>query len=208
MSEHPILFSTPMVQAILSEEKTQTRRIAKLNVAGHVARGGKAWHPDDPEALMGCPFGQPGDILWVRETWNGPYWDDDGAYPDDGYSPKFCHYKADGRKMPYYEDADGFIREGWSPSIHMPRWASRITLAITAIRLERLQDISEQDARAEGIAGGGCLNCGNHEPCGCSDPLPGARESFIGLWNSINGAGSWDADPLVWVIEFEKKEQP
>jgi hypothetical protein len=87
----------------------------------------------------------------------------------------------------------------------MPRWASRITLEITGVRVERLVDISEDDARAEGITDGGCLNCGESETnCGCLNPQPDARDSFIYLWESINGPGSWAANPWVWVVEFRR----
>ena len=86
----------------------------------------------------------------------------------------------------------------------MPRWASRILLEIIDIRVERLQDISEADARAEGITDGGCLSCGEHEPCGCTNPTPDARDSYIRLWESINGADSWAANPWVWVVEFRR----
>lgn len=212
ISERPIVFSTPMVQAILSGEKTQTRRIAKLNAAGRVARGGKNWHPDDPEATLACPYGQSEDSLWVRETWNGPFWNED-PYPANGYSPKYCKYKADGSKAPYYEDADGFIVERWRPSIHMPRWAARITLAITAVRLERLQDIGEEDAIAEGVERV-CVGEGWRRYCDKDMELPGvppcrtAVDGFRTLWELINGTDSWKINPWVWVVEFEKKERP
>jgi hypothetical protein len=87
----------------------------------------------------------------------------------------------------------------------MPRWAGRITLVITGVRVEQLQDISEDDARAEGITDGGCLECGESETnCGCINPQPDARDSFIHLWESINGPGSWAANPWVWVVEFRR----
>jgi hypothetical protein len=87
----------------------------------------------------------------------------------------------------------------------MPRWASRIALEITAVRVERLQEITEKDARAEGIIDGGCLNCGEHEPCGCNNPQPDARDSFVWLWDSINGKTCpWSSNPFVWVIEFRR----
>jgi hypothetical protein len=86
----------------------------------------------------------------------------------------------------------------------MPRWASRITLGITGIRVERIQDISEHDARLEGITDGGCLSCGNHEPCHCKDPKPDARDSFCNLWGLVYGPDSWFSNPFVWVIEFKR----
>ncbi|HBY0000972.1 TPA: hypothetical protein MIM87_28360, partial [Klebsiella variicola] len=94
----------------------------------------------------------------------------------------------------------------WRPSIHMPRWASRILLEITDVRVERLNAISEEDARAEGIIEGGCLNCGEPEPCGCGNPEPDATDAFAYLWQSIYGQESWNANPWVWVIEFERVE--
>jgi hypothetical protein len=96
----------------------------------------------------------------------------------------------------------------WRPSIHMPRWASRITLEIAAVRVERLQDISEDDARAEGITDGGCLNCGNPEPCECASPEPSARDAFCYLWHQIHGCNSWHTNPWVWVVEFHRSSQP
>jgi hypothetical protein len=94
----------------------------------------------------------------------------------------------------------------WVPSIHMPRWASRILLEITDVRVERLSDISEKDARAEGIIDGGCLNCGESEPCGCANPEPDATDAFAYLWQSIYGQENWNANPWVWVIEFKRVE--
>jgi hypothetical protein len=142
---------------------------------------------------MPCPYGKPGDRLWVRETF--------------GHGCELCgvrfplaphlKYKADGNKCG--------CSVAWRPSIHMPRWASRLTLEVTAVRVERVADISEADARAEGITDGGCLTCGKNEPCGCDDPKPDARDSFVWLWDSINaerGYG-WSVNPFVWVVEFK-----
>ena len=99
--------------------------------------------------------------------------------------------------LSFYDD-----RDRWRPSIHMPRDVSRLTLEITDTSLERLQDISESDARAEGITDGGCLNCGEPGPCGCEAPLPDARDGFIRLWRSIYGDESWANNPWVWVVSF------
>lgn len=96
--------------------------------------------------------------------------------------------------------------EKWTPSLHMPRWASRILLEITDVRVERLNAISEEDARAEGIIDGGCLNCGEPEPCGCANPEPDATDAFAYLWQSIYGQDNWNANPWVWVIEFKRVE--
>lgn len=91
----------------------------------------------------------------------------------------------------------------WKPSIFCTRKASRINLEILSVRVERLQDISEEDAIAEGIVDGGCVNCGNPEPCRCAEPSPDARDSFVFLWESINGAGSWGINPWVWAVSFK-----
>lgn len=222
MKERPILFSAPMVRALLNCTKSQTRRVVKLqkepttypqtNGVQFVQIGGKQYwwnsQPDHPaHVTKACPYGQPGDRLWVRETWQGPLLeseeqeDEFRQSPDIYKKPGFCAYRATDTLDAI--DADG--RElGWRPSIHMPRWASRILLEITGVRVERLQDISEADARAEGITDGGCLSCGEHEPCGCADPKPSARDSFCRLWQSINGAESWHANPWVWVVEFKR----
>lgn len=218
MKERPILFSAPMVRAILAGTKTQTRRVMKPQVqqitikddCGIVTYAGAAlprkpkgwwlWPNATENVLEICPYGQPGDRLWVRET-HAPQADCWAAWEHEmeGYNagPKpIIHYRADG--------GDPFI-DKWRPAIHMPRFASRINLEITAVRVELLRDISEQDARAEGITDGGCLNCGNTEAdCGCLNPKPDARDAFINLWESINGPGSWALNPWVWVIEFGK----
>ncbi|HCI6686938.1 TPA: hypothetical protein NPP45_005248, partial [Klebsiella pneumoniae] len=100
-----------------------------------------------------------------------------------------------------YENVPPAEEIRWTPSIHMPRWASRILLEITDVRVERLNAISEEDARAEGIIDGGCLNCGETEPCGCANPEPDATDAFAYLWQSIYGQENWNANPWVWVIE-------
>ena len=197
-TERPILFNGAMVRAILEGRKTQTRRVVK-NLEGrpanswtlHRAAGcADSWSSDS--GWMGrCPYGQPGDRLWVREAFRE-------ALGFETEPLSFCRYKA----------SDPLADEHkWTPSIHMPRWASRILLEITAVRVERLQDISEADARAEGVTDGGCLNCGEPEPCACAQPAPDARDSFCRLWQSINGPGSWADNPWVWIVEF-KRVQP
>ncbi|MDQ0082878.1 hypothetical protein J2W35_003237 [Variovorax boronicumulans] len=204
MRERPILFSAPMVRALLDGTKTQTRRVMKrqkrhaftdytlFGQRGHsddeaARRGGWAqpwvaiehapdW-PDGQEDQCHCPYARErGDRLWVRETW--------------GFNPDFpgMHSQACFRADTGHEH-DG-IR--WVPSIHMPRVASRIELEVTDVRIERLQDISEADARAEGYSIGA-------PPCR-DDPLGWYRS----LWEQINGAGSWDANPWVWVVEFRR----
>lgn len=210
MKERPILFSAPMVRAILEGRKTQTRRVVKLNDAGRVARGGRQWHIDDDHAALACPYGQPGDRLWVREAHllDPPI---DGTWPSVGDSftsiddiperyrnPEHVLYRADDKLTTAWR---------WRPSIHMPRWASRITLEVTDVRVERLQDISEADAQAEGVDR-------DTEPCdhtrrscadvGCLGPTH--RAAFCDLWMQINGADSWAANPWVWVVSFRRLE--
>lgn len=208
MKEHPILFSGPMVRAILAGTKTQTRRVAK------------EFRDDQAEILRrfpnqhGCPFGEVGDRLWVRETWayatnvnEDPDWPNRPHLKVDPESDyQVVIYRADGSIQ--WCDEDGFSTERsyWKSPIFMPRALSRITLEITDVRVERLQAISEADARAEGITDGGCLSCGMPEPCGCARPQPDPRESYIRLWDSLNekrGLG-WDTNPFVWVLTFRR----
>lgn len=176
--------------------------------------------------LFSCPFGAVGDRIWVRETW-AILGNEDGCCID--WEEKLCKadersaariYRASCEQRPgnyglwsIPDDADwkphtkDYQYEGaWRPSIHMPRWASRILLEITNVRVERLNAISEEDARAEGIIDGGCLNCGEPEPCGCANPEPDATDAFAYLWQSIYGQDNWNANPWVWVIEFERVE--
>lgn len=198
MKERPILFSAPMVRSILSGAKTQTRRVFKLprGCSWFAAHGGESagmvqdddgpawWHVDEQR----CPYGQPGDRLWVRETWRE-------------WSDAAWHYAADGTVLPRHRDSElsGVIAQRapftwesyrWRPSIHMPRWASRILLEITDVRVERLQDISRGDAMAEGC------------PFSNMQAGPDPRGWFAGIWSQINGPDSWAANPWVWVIEF------
>jgi hypothetical protein len=191
---HERLHPAPYLDAYCSEMKTPEN-----------PRGMSAlwcwWTPDN---RMGqefrCPYGQPGDLLWVRETW-GAVWPADEPVP-----LRQCEieYRAD--LPPGCTDRPGEwpADEGngpevpkWRPSIHMPRWASRITLRITDIRVERLQDISEDDAKAEGVTP--LDYAAHHVAAGC-----GARIAFEQLWNTINGPGAWEANPWVWVVAFER----
>ncbi len=131
-----------MVRAILDGRKTQTRRVIKEKLMR-----GEGAHVNN------CPYGKPGDRLWVRETWQGPLFYDE--IPEDWNSdkyktPEYCYYKASGDSCDFTDSDDNFV-ERWSPSIHMPRWASRILLEVTNVRVERLHDISEEDAIAEGL---------------------------------------------------------
>lgn len=179
MKERPILFSAPMVRAILEGRKTMTRRALKKQPP-FLARVRHTWFnapiygftdEDVPAAnwwKIRCPYGQPGDRLWVRETWRKDIYDNS------------THYRAS-HPCPDLPK--------WKPAIHMFRKDSRINLEITAVRVEQLQDITEDDAKAEGA------QCG----VGCPDH----RIAFGRLWESINGPGSWSKNPWVWVVEFK-----
>lgn len=216
MKERGMIFNGEMVRAILDGRKTQTRRIMKPQPEP-CPRGGHWWpsnvfktmlHVEDEMqngkgcwgGLVGdaCPFGDVGDRIWVRETWA-----EAGAS-----APDLKLYRANyPEHVPsIYENVPPAEEIRWTPSIHMPRWASRILLEITGVRVERLNAISEEDARAEGIIDGGCLNCGEPEPCGCANPEPDATDAFAYLWQSIYGQENWNANPWVWVIEFKRVE--
>ncbi|EOA8199562.1 TPA: hypothetical protein ACW7JL_003022 [Enterobacter hormaechei] len=209
MKERGMIFNGEMVRAILGGRKTQTRRIVKPQPE-LTKNSGFSWNgalygagSDDREtnrnfAHIKCPHGKPGDRIWVRETW---------AEAGAG-APDLKLYRANypAHVPTHYENVPPAEDVRWTPSIHMPRWASRILLEITDVRVERLNDISEEDARAEGIIDGGCLNCGEPEPCGCANPEPDATDAFAYLWQSIYGQENWNANPWVWVIEFNRIE--
>jgi hypothetical protein len=213
MKERPILFSAPMVRAILEGSKTQTRRIIKPKKGGEIV--GVGGPGIAMEKLSDCefstvvsPFGQPGDRLWVRETWQGPLIDEEledefRQSPDFFKKPAFCAYRSTDTLDAINADGEEL---GWRPSIHIPRWASRINLEITGVRVERLQDISEEDACAEGVERMSAMQgCGLYR--NYLDALTGyirPDDSFSSLWKSINGPGSWGANPWVWVIEFKR----
>ena len=219
MKERPIIFSCQDVRAILDGRKTQTRRVMKPQPSlGFLARGIVDVVPQYPlqngvrffmrdgmSELVSCPYGQPVDRLWVRETLE--------LDCDLGWV-----YQSGGDSVPV--DADEAVEWCISrpalrtvvPSIHMPRWASRITLEITGVRVERLQDISEADAKAEGVeavphtAGEwmsddvvATTRVGKHKVT-----FDTYRTAFARLWNSINGDGAWDSNPFVWVISFKR----
>jgi len=213
IKERPILFSAPMVRAILEGRKTVTRRVMKPQPhPDFLARGvhsvvpqwpnqdGVRWFMEDGcSELVKCPHGKPGDRLWVREAHafvpEPAYRRSTGIYqqinPSDAYEA--CVYR---------ENFDRARNFPWRPSIHMPRWASRILLEITDVRVERLQDISEEQALTEGVhydsphrayfgTDTGGIACNS------------ARCAFADLWQSINGPGSWDANPWVWAVSFK-----
>jgi hypothetical protein len=203
MKERPILFSGPMVEAILEGRKTQTRRVIRVEWLRCLDLD----EPDDVvKALQQCPYGKPedGDRLWVRETW-GAIWPGDYPVP-----LRLCkiEYRADlpAGNTDYpgqwpAKEAQGYDEAPkWKPSIHMPRWASRLTLAITVVKVERLQDITLEDVKAEGIPGYSFARGA------ISDKPPDPRWKYIELWNRLNAkcGYSWDSNPWVWVIEFKK----
>lgn len=222
MKERPILMSAPMVRSILAGTKSQTRRVVKPEGAHRVFqfRGTTAAAgADEPTGEWGwcgsesvvhkhirCPYGVPGDRLWVREAWRAPsefnaIKPSDLRAPVDGLLGTPIVYEATRHKSVQF----GKLR----PGMFMPRWASRFTLQVTGVRVERLQDISNLDALEEGItvelSPDGCpLTYG-----GTVDALRpyGPVEAYRALWERLNGAGSWDANPLVWVVEFKRIEE-
>lgn len=221
MKERPILMSAPMVRAILDGRKTQTRRTVKPQPpAGceYVINGAHShalcrqtsapsiWVAPTPKSIehrMPCPYGKPGDRLWVKETWFTPEaWD--SVKPTE--LPILDTTSGIGVRINYSADLPpgSVILGRLRPSIFMRRWMSRITLEVVSVRVERLQDISEADAHAEGV-----------EPT--QDQFVGAAlagifgakhlpyaSAYAKLWETINGFGSWDANPWVWVVEFKR----
>lgn len=210
MREKPILFSGPMVRAILDDRKGQTRRVVKPQpterdlsagtrdgIFPFIHKQGTAdWFINGPLRIgpWKCPYGHPGDRLWVRETWHGAV---DGDEPNYGiiYKASWPHgpgdaFKRDDRAGRYFiGSTDG----KWRPSIFMPRWASRIDLEITDIRVERVNEITPDDAFREGFE--------LHD----SDPITGDVCLFSSLWDSINGKKyPWESNPHVWVISFKR----
>lgn len=227
MRERPILFSGPMVRALLDGTKTQTRRVVKGLTADMAsamdANPGMALALNDDGygglyqagrgevfsiPLPRCPYGVPGDRLWVRETWG--LWD---TLPCSGPDGATVFFRAtDGKRI-------DLRHQLWRPSIHMPRWASRLTLTISDVRVERLQSISPADAQEEGLVP--WSKDGKLTKYGVADRdgMPGCDypetwewhewrispvDAYQRLWESINGKGSWDTNPWVWVVSFQK----
>ena len=232
--ERPILFSGSMIKVILEGRKTMTRRVIKPNISsgfdvGHGPEDAKAGYPfvedeygDFHKATDFCPYGKPGDRLWVRETWRVGAWSDEDGICVDYRADNYC--RKDWLGVPdegvferlWVDSTDDAIKAGlepdengrywwqpgqaptrWRPSIFMPRWASRITLKITEVRAERLQDISEADAIAEGVT----------LPERTVTHYDGIRKHhFRTLWDALNakrGYG-WDANPWVFALRFER----
>ncbi|WP_082525006.1 hypothetical protein [Pseudorhodoferax sp. Leaf274] len=196
MAERPILFSAPMVRALMASTKTQTRRVCKpaqaaalshvVEVPDPAERGqvynGSTFGDEEGEAQFACPYGGRGDRLWVRETFGRPW---------HHAQPRFFYRATDDEKVGWHPDFDG-----WTPSIHMPRAACRLVLEVTEVRVERLQDISRGDAMAEG--------CPFQNMAQGPDP----RQWYAELWDQINGAGSWAANPWVWAVSFKAVPSP
>lgn len=236
MKERGMIFNGEMVHAILDGRKTQTRRIMKpqpepcpreghwwpsnvfktmLHIEEEMQNGKGGWG-----GLVGdaCPFGDVGDRIWVRETFSC-IGNEDG-HPVDAKG-NLCSreeaqriYRASAVQKPnnygLWSSPDGFDFEGvWTPSIHMPRWASRILLEITHVRIERLNAISEEDAMREGIDADRLTESKDNYDCIADHNMtgrPSAKGYFSDLWQSIYGEESWAANPWVWVIEFKRVE--
>jgi hypothetical protein len=208
----PILMSAPMVRALLVGNKTQTRRVVKnppiKDFSGHWNRyNGKGitgvYHSKESacEAIAKhfCPYGVPGNRLWVRESFQpllseDVKWSDADYETGEGYA--ISYPATDGVKEFYDYSKDESISDRITPSIFMPRWASRIMLEITDVRVQRLQDISEDDAAAEGSAMGYDGHYSFHQRFN-------HRGGYMALWNAINGAGAWDKNPWVWAVTFK-----
>lgn len=186
MKQRPILFSAPMVRALLDGTKTQTRRLVKGSALDWLSPevGFDKEFVASPENNL-SPYGYVGDRLWVREAW---------ARTTVGL----------GTEMVVYREGDNRTDYGgpWKPGIHMFRHDSRITLEITGVRVERLQDISNDDAYSEGTGTWAA------ETAKDGNKWPSMPRAFRGLWESINGAESWATNPWVWVIQFKRLEQP
>ena len=214
ITDRPILFNGPLVRAILEGMKTVTRRPVKATKAHAdgfmMLDHGKGWWPyntfgdftSDHEGMeypIACPYGKPGDRLWVRETF--AYADKSGTHdaaPDDPWRPVRPGMEPEIYRC-WYRASDGHAADGfWKPSLHMPRWASRILLEVTDVRVEQLQDISRADIRAEG------LQC--PPELASDDVSPNYRDWYPAAWRELweSTGGDWDANPWVWVVEFKR----
>jgi hypothetical protein len=224
VKERPILFSAPMVRALLEGRKTQTRRIVKPqpqegvgeiyvgvyapaieDADGELQPGPDVFGAYDEDGEWGCrcPYGEPGDRLWVRETWAPSIRDPDSDMDHrTGDNCDAVHRATDDKaEWDHYAsrpDGSGFditkVKPKWRPGIHMPKWACRLTLRVTLVRVERLQSITEEDARDEGARSNEVLDWTH-------------RDEFARLWDQLNGErAAWASDPWVWVVGFERVE--
>lgn len=225
MRERPILFNTEMVRSILDGRKTCTRRVIKFpdGMTGHPI--GKAGDSSNPLGVM-YPGGikrppyQPGDILYVRETFTWcPCWDCGlDTTPDGCKNPVIYDFKKKEHGCYMYrascEDSKYSSADTWHPSIHMPKEAARIFLKVTNVRVERLQEITDDGCIAEGVYPSPCRKCNATFGCDtCPDEGYHETDGFSELWNSTIKKSDldryrWDANPYVWVIEFERCEKP
>ena len=216
MKERGMIFNAEMVRALLDGRKTQTRRPIKwkqtrFTEIGEREDGSKwPWSEDAEHACdfwHPCPFGAVGDRIWVRETWSSDfanYYPNDRVWYAADNNRQLDIDMVDGVRGIYSPESDVHVPFRWHPSIHMPRWASRILLEITDVRVERLNAISQEDAQAEG------MELTGWRPT-YSDPDSGGEvltpyDNFAQLWESIYGEESWKANPWVWVIEFKRVE--
>ncbi|HBR8048112.1 TPA: hypothetical protein MI490_21410 [Klebsiella pneumoniae] len=201
MKERGMIFNGEMVRAILDGRKTQTRRIIKDCTVGRdqiskfiqIEKKFIGCYPEDvPELIRECcPYGVPGDRIWVREAFRVHSRATDVATLVYKASERNS-WTEQTRRVPVAVCNKPATPEKWTPSLHMPRWASRILLEITGVRVERLRSMSQDDARAEGVIA-------------ASGPME-AGLAFRELWDSIYGEESWKANPWVWVIEFKRVE--
>jgi hypothetical protein len=212
MTERPVLFNDAMVRAILDGSKTQTRRPIKASRGRELCmltdHEGRLYTDDagrprvdecwcrEPEIVYDVRRpAEVGDVLWVRETHMIGRDHAPDSYPQIVYRADGAIHDHDGRAVCPTPSGHATIKDGgWTPSIHMPRWASRLTLKVTEVRVERVQDITERDARAEGVETAPFTKAGRH--AGYLHV-----EAFEDLWNEVYG--TWDANPWVWAISFE-----
>lgn len=200
VKERPVLFNGEMVRAILDGRKTQTRRMVKPQpnwIRPCVGEDGIAhgYCNSGPTEGLRCPFGQVGDQLWVREAW-GLH----DTLPKDGPDNATVYYRStDG-------DRHDLRYQKWRPSIHMPRWASRITLEIIEVCVEQLQDIGSDGRSGKAVLAEGVKQCYIDKFTEWFHPDDCPAMAFRELWQSVYGAESWAANPWVWVVEFRKLE--
>jgi hypothetical protein len=224
MKERGQLYAAPMVLKLLADLKDQTRRRMRVQPPPSTT-GFSVYHHPDPrphwyandggsllDFAVPCPQGAPGDRLWVRETWM-PDPPRDGTWPStqyDGCKPRDLTLIPDRFKAPEYclyrATWEGAPLRGWGPAIHMPRWAARILLEVTQVRVQRLQDISEADAIAEGIERyTGALRWVKYLDAISGEPVHNtARDAYFALWEALHGPGSVDANEWVWAINFKR----
>ena len=232
MREHPLLMQGPLVRATLEGRKTQTRRPIKCG-CNHLHKGGNPvklfgewslsrpphqytggdlyyWRGKRPErgdwietvqtdvddcltSRVPSPLGKAGDRLWVRETWTAAMYDPKG--------PADCLYRADDNR-----GVEDLADAKWTPSIHMPRWACRLVLPLVSVRVDRVQDITEEDAKAEGVEPVLMRGIGSYPEWMRPTKVGGHQKAFELLWKQIYGDALWDANPWVWVAEWKEIE--